>query len=105
MECPHCGEKFRLWQAVKLYLYLKLPCSWHERLEQRKEAADLQRLKHIYKITAEGLTMREHTVCIARVHGRSYEQVAQNMNVTQERIKQIQAKALRKLSREHENDF
>ena len=75
-----------------------MPSFMHRKLEQRTEDRDLEKLKQLYTSAAD-LTAREHEVCVKRIHGQSYESVADSMVVTRERVRQIQAKALRKLKK------
>ena len=52
----------------------------------------------VFDICVQHLTLREQRVLELRfVHGFTYEQVGHNFSVTRERIRQIEAKALRKL--------
>lgn len=103
--CPHCYEQVSLWESIKLAAWLKLPRTIHFRIEKHHEQSQLQKLKNLYspklQWTADILTPREHEVCVKRcIMSKSLEEVAQEWNVTRERIRQIEAKALRKLQRQ-----
>jgi DNA-directed RNA polymerase sigma subunit (sigma70/sigma32) len=98
MNCPNCGEKFSYIEAIKLWLTVNMPDPIYRWREKRKEEKQLQRLKALYSKSAN-LTDREHFVCGNRVNSISVEAVAFEMSVTSERVRQIQAKALRKLER------
>lgn len=100
MNCPHCDADVSLWQLVKFKILMAMPHSyytWRDRREQDSELAKLKRLYNYY--SSKTLTVREHMVCTARSSGQTLEEVARTMNVTRERVRQIQAKAVRKLER------
>jgi len=66
------------------------------------EAASKQLLKEQIDEVLSSLTHREQRVLVLRFgledgRGRTLEEVGQEFNVTRERIRQIEAKALRKL--------
>ncbi len=98
MICPNCTERFTLWKMFKFWFTINIPYSVYMRLEKRKQDTELQQLIKLYN-TSANLTEREHFVCASRVAGHSIKDVALSMTVTVERIRQIQAKALRKLQR------
>jgi DNA-directed RNA polymerase sigma subunit (sigma70/sigma32) len=96
--CPNCGDEFSIIKSVKFWFWLQIPYSIHTRLEKRKQDTELEKLKEFYSTSAD-LTNREHFVCFNRTDGKTLDEVAESMNVTRERIRQIQSKALRKLTR------
>lgn len=96
LVCPHCGEGLTLRALFKPWLTLRAPHLVYTWLERRREVQELADLKRLYTEHTP-LTEREHWVSSGRVQGYSYEQLASKMNVTKERVRQIQAKALRKL--------
>jgi RNA polymerase primary sigma factor len=70
--------------------------------EAPSEAASLQLLRESVEDVLDSLTERERKVLILRFgledgRGRTLEEVGKEFNVTRERIRQIEAKALRKL--------
>ncbi len=86
------------------HLYHELYRSWWQWNELRQQRKDLRQLKALVKSIGREwsahLTEREAFVVFGRTSlDFSFEQLAQNMNVTRERIRQIQAKALRKLKK------
>lgn len=96
MKCPNCSDSFTLLESIKYWLICNLPSPFYNWLDARSERSQLDRLKKLYSANAK-LTPREHFVSFNRINGQSYESIAENMNVTRERIRQIQAKVLRKL--------
>lgn len=98
MNCLHCGERISLVEQFKVWLQAQIPARVYYKIEELKQDRDLERLKVLYAATAK-LTAREHQVCQGRIAGASFEDIAREMNVTRERIRQIEAKALRKLER------
>ena len=98
MHCPNCGEDIKLMDVVKLKIISLIPFELYMYLDQRKENKATKSLQKLYNPRAD-LTDREHYVANCIVNGDSLEKIAQNMNVTRERIRQIKAKALRKLER------
>lgn len=103
MHCPNCGEHVTLSRLIKHTIWMLTPHRVHVWLDERKEKRELERLRDHYNkysyATMVSLTSREDFVCEARTQGHSFEDIAKQMNVTRERIRQIQAKALRKLER------
>lgn len=104
MTCPNCGEQFSFMKALlaKLTPCLLTPCFVGVWLERLRQAKALKLLKRLYAPTSD-LTDREHFVCSRRIGGQSTQDIAAEMNVTRERIIQIEAKALRKLLRQLED--
>lgn len=96
MTCPHCDSDVSLWRLVKHKLVMSMPFWYFTWRDKRDHDTELSKLKRLYTADAK-LTQREHHVCMARVSGQTLEEVAKDMNVTRERIRQIQAKAVRKL--------
>jgi DNA-directed RNA polymerase sigma subunit (sigma70/sigma32) len=99
LTCPKCYEDFTFLKILKLWLWLKLPYGVQTYLEARKEARDLADLKRLYRENSD-LTHREHYVCEEIKRGLSFEDVADNMIVSRERVRQIFYKALRKLKKQ-----
>lgn len=99
MNCPHCNERIRFRDLLDK-LIMSISIEWHwTRLREREiaqEAANLRELNVLYTADAR-LTEREQAVCLYRICGATYGVIADNMNVTRERVRQIEAKALRKL--------
>lgn len=98
MNCPSCGEKISIWESIKLWVHVNMPRRWHYYIQRKEEDRELKQLKALYNSDSL-LTDREHFVCRRRVDGLSIEEIAKHLVVTRERIRQIQAKALRKLQR------
>ncbi len=98
MNCPMCGENFKIFEAFKFWLNINMPRPLYRWREQRLINTKLEKIKKLYSVSAN-LNPREHFVCSNRVYGLSTDEVAKLMNVTNERIRQIEAKALRKLER------
>jgi DNA-directed RNA polymerase sigma subunit (sigma70/sigma32) len=100
MTCPSCGDEFSLKEWLMHTYVLLLPDWLYRRMEQRRERKILDELHSFYYMGRKAtLTDREHQVCTGRVLGHSYEAIAEGMNVTRERVRQIEAKALRKMHR------
>jgi DNA-directed RNA polymerase sigma subunit (sigma70/sigma32) len=98
LTCPKCYEDFTLLKILKVSLRRMLPSWTDERVDVLIHARDLADLKRLYfQQTTWNLTHREHEVCIDLINGHSYEDIAQTMTVTRERVRQIFYKALRKL--------
>ncbi len=101
MTCPHCTERVTLRQLVRHWFTMAMPYSYYMWRERREHDAELAKLKRLYTPDSQAvLTARERLVCILRISDRTLEQVAESMNVTRERVRQIQAKAVRKLERD-----
>lgn len=99
MLCLHCGEQSRLRDQIKFWLISMVPFSWYMWLEGRREQREMEELKRLYSMDTldARLTEREHLVCTFRINNVNIESIAKSMNVTRERVRQIQAKALRKM--------
>lgn len=104
MICPHCGEESSLKDLLRLWAVSKVPYSWCLRLERYRQERDLDELIELIGKFSDlsFLTSREVLVVEARLGDKTFEEIAQRMNVTCERVRQIQAKAVRKL-RKYEN--
>ncbi len=101
MNCPSCGDSFSLKQLLRYWWLMKQPHWLFERRERLEQVHELEELKRLYSREAK-LTEREQHVCASLVMGKSLDDVAMEMNVTRERIRQILSKALRKLKRAEE---
>jgi DNA-directed RNA polymerase sigma subunit (sigma70/sigma32) len=100
MICPKCIEEFSLLDAIKLKLRLMVPYSiemWLAKREQNNKISALPKL--MSGAGYQKLTQREYFVCDKLATGASIESVAEQMNVTRERIRQMLAKAVRKMER------
>jgi len=103
MKCPDCGRQFSLFE-----IYIE-PLLWKSdlyhryltRTDEKQERKDLAELKGLVDKISHGwseyLTEREFNVVLKRISHFTIDEIADQMNVTRERIRQIQAKALRKL--------
>lgn len=97
MECPNCGERISLVSITRNWLVRNLPQNVLSFLEARKSRRDLSELRCLYSNRRAVLSTRERLVCEGSLSCKSIEDIANDMGVTRERIRQIQAKALRKL--------
>jgi DNA-directed RNA polymerase sigma subunit (sigma70/sigma32) len=113
MKCPHCYENISFLRLTKDYVFNKLPVFaqkfWYklERLryekiwanEERRMQQKLKKLGDSGALKQTKLTDREHLVLNARLSGLMYLEISAVMNCTRERVRQIEAKAIRKLEK------
>lgn len=100
MTCYHCSEDISLFKIFRFWLWSKVPYNIHMRLDAQQERKQLRMLKKSWELNLS-LTARELIVCNSRIEGKTFKEIAKEMNLSQERIRQIQAKAIRKLRKKN----